>query len=161
MMPEDSTRRCRSRGFGCWSPPPMRPRPAGSSPSPTMTPRVGRRPASQPRRPAGVRGGWTLGPGITPEFPVLTDEQVAIGGAARNTPPPHGRLGAVRRWRPGLRLHRHRGRNGGRPATGDAQRPRDPDRNPGPGALVADPVGSGAGAPTNTHGAVAAGDLSV
>ena len=37
----------------------------------------------------------------------------------------------------------------------------DPDRNPGPGPLVADPVGSGAGAPTNTHGAVAAGDLSV
>jgi hypothetical protein len=29
-----------------------------------------------------------VGPGITAEFPVLTDEQVAIGGAARNTPHP-------------------------------------------------------------------------
>jgi hypothetical protein len=42
----DSTRRCRSRGFGCWLPPPMKPRPVGFSPPP-MTPSP--RPVNQDR----------------------------------------------------------------------------------------------------------------
>ena len=45
-----------------------------------FTPKTGRREGRQ----------MDVGPGITAEFPVLTDEQVAIGGAARNTPPHHG-----------------------------------------------------------------------
>ena len=102
-----------------------------------------------------------VGPGITAEFPVLTDEQVA--SVARRGTRHHPTAGEVLDAA-GDRDYDVIVIEAGtvdvlRPAM--AQRPRDPDRNPGPGPLVADPVGSGAGAPTNTHGAVAAGDLSV
>src|SRR5215211_6436507 len=41
MMPEDSTRRCSKTVFVCWSPPPMKPRPVDSSPTPMTLPDQG------------------------------------------------------------------------------------------------------------------------
>src|SRR6266496_4347010 len=37
-MPADRSRSCNCRVFACWLPPPMKPRPAGSSPPPMMLP---------------------------------------------------------------------------------------------------------------------------
>ena len=57
-MPEDRSRRCSFRAFACWSPPPMKPRPASSWPRP-------RKPL--PRRPA------------RPVAPAIRTRSIAVG----------------------------------------------------------------------------------
>src|SRR4029450_1923442 len=97
MTPQGSTHRCRSTVCACLLPPPMKPRPVGSSPPPLITALVGNSPVPslsaiertailmslaffhpptpKTRRHEGRQ--MNVGPGITGTFPVLTDEQVA------------------------------------------------------------------------------------
>jgi hypothetical protein len=69
-----------------------------------------------------------VGPGITAEFPILTDEQ------EHATTPRRARCCTP--LVTGATTSSSSKRGGRRPATGDAERPRGPDRNLGPGRFL-------------------------